>query len=154
MDITCQELNELFEYSEGKIYWKRNGSRAGTKKASGYRQVSINNKLYYEHRIIFMMHHGYLPVCTDHKDGDKNNNTIENLREATFSQNSANIKKRNETTSGIKSVFKNKKGKPWRVRIAVKGDRMDFGSYDDLELAELVADEARDKYHKDFARNS
>lgn len=153
MDITCQELHKLFEYSEGKIYWKKNGSRAGTKKASGYRQVSINNKLYYEHRIIFMMHHGYLPVCTDHKDGDKSNNAIENLREATFSQNCFNIKRREGTESKVKSIFRNKKGKPWRVRISINKKRVDFGSYDDLELAELVANEARDKYHKEFARS-
>lgn len=153
MTVTYELLHELFQYEDGKIYWKKDGTRAGSTKLSGYRQVCINKKSYYEHRIIFMMHYGYFPKCTDHKDGNKSNNAIENLREATFSQNSWNIKRREATRSQIKSVSKNLKGKPWRVRISVQGKRIDFGSYDDIELAELVASEARDKYHKQFARD-
>jgi hypothetical protein len=30
---------------------------------------------------------------------------------------------------------------------------MNFGLYNDLELAELVATEARNKYHKEFANH-
>ena len=41
----------------------------------------------------------------------------------------------------------------WRVRISVKNKSISIGCFEDLELADLVAQEARDKYHKEFARN-
>lgn len=44
-----------------------------------------------------------------------------------------------------------KKNKKWNVTLAANNKSMYFGSFDDLELAELVAIEARDKYHGKFA---
>ena len=43
--------------------------------------------------------------------------------------------------------------KTWVVRVQTNKNRKYIGSFKDLELAELVAMEARNKYHKEFARN-
>ena len=41
----------------------------------------------------------------------------------------------------------------WVVSIMVAGKRKYIGSFEDLELADLVATEARDKFHGQFARH-
>ena len=67
-------------------------------------------------------------------------------------QNAYNTKIRTNNTSGVKGVSWHKKDKKWRVRVCVDGVNNFIGNFDDLELAELVAIEARDKYHGKFAR--
>jgi hypothetical protein len=39
------------------------------------------------------------------------------------------------------------------VCVRVNKKEKYFGIYDDIELAELVATEVRNKYHKEFARH-
>ncbi|EPB5806423.1 endonuclease, partial [Escherichia coli] len=41
----------------------------------------------------------------------------------------------------------------WNVRLGFHGKSKHFGCFDDLELAVLVAEEARDKYYGDFSGN-
>lgn len=41
----------------------------------------------------------------------------------------------------------------WNVRLGFHGKSKHFGCFDDLELAVLVAEEARDKYCGDFSGN-
>jgi hypothetical protein len=97
------------------------------------------------------MHHGYLPYHVDHINGIKNDNRIENLRPASKAENSYNSKLKKNNTSGIKSVRWNKINKVWMVTLGVNGKAKYFGSFKDIELAELVAIEARNKYHGQFA---
>lgn len=160
MPLSKEMLNELFEYRDGEIYYKvsRSRNKAGSK-AGTYRphdnayQVIINGKHYLTHRIVFMMHNGYLPQFVDHIDRNRSNNKIENLREATLEQNAQNAKIRKDATSGVKGVSWSKVDKAWRVRVQANGQRKDFGGFKDLELAELVAMEARDKYHGKYANH-
>ena len=160
MPLSKEMLNELFEYRDGEIYYKvsrsRNkaGSKAGTyRKHDNAYQVIINGKHYLTHRIVFMMHYGYLPQFVDHIDRNRSNNKIENLREATLEQNAQNAKVRKDTISNIKNVCWNKVDKSWKVRIQANGKRITIGQFKDLELAELVAMEARDKFHGKYANH-
>ena len=160
MPLSKEILNELFEYRDGEIYYKvsRSRNKAGSK-AGTYRphdnayHVTINKKHYLMHRIVFMMHNGYLPQFVDHIDCNRANNKIENLREATHSQNAHNAKTRKDSKTGIKNVSWNKVDKSWKVRIQANNTRLVIGQYKDLELAELVAMEARDKFHGNFANH-
>jgi hypothetical protein len=159
--ITKEELNNLFDYVDGNLIWKINarsnhvkGSKAGCIKGSGYIYIKINNKLYLAHRLIFLMHHGFLPKCIDHIDGNKTNNKIENLREATNQENQYNRKLSKNNKSGIKGISWNKLVKKWQIYLSINGKNISFGFFDDLELAELIINEAREKYHGKFARNS
>lgn len=157
--MTKDQLNQLFTYKNGKLFWnlpkKRIivGNRAGTTMSDGYRSVMIDQKRHYEHRIIFMMHHGFLPKELDHIDGNPSNNCIENLRESNRNQNMQNTKLPKNSTSGYKNVYWHKSTQKWKVQFNANKKRMFFGSFDDLELADLVAQEARDKYHGKFARH-
>ena len=160
-NLTKEILNFLFDYKDGELYWKFSlsckspkGSIAGSIKNDKYRRIGLNKKLYLAHRLIFMMHHGYLPKIVDHIDGDRLNNRIENLRAATQSQNSHNQKLSNKNTSGYKNVTWNKRKAKWLVNVRVNYMDFHIGYFDDIELAALAAQEARDKYHKEFARNS
>lgn len=153
-------LHEMFEYRDGALYWKihkgkcARGDRAGCiNPTTGRRRICINRKLYSEHRIIFAMHFGFFPKFVDHADLNPLNNKIENLRQATIAQNMWNRGLSKTNTSSAKCVFWVKSRKKWRVRIRVNGKRISFGSFEDFELAELVAIEARNKYHGEFCRH-
>ena len=85
--ITQDYVKQLFEYRDGALYWKISlnsrsiiGKKAGSLSSKGYFRVSINGKTRYIHRLIFLMHHGYVPKIIDHKDGNSLNNKIENGR--------------------------------------------------------------------------
>lgn len=158
--LTKDVLNFLFDYKDGELYWKFSlsckspkGIIAGCIKSDRYRRIGLNKKLYLAHRLIFMMHHGYLPKIVDHIDGNRLNNRIENLREATQSQNSNNQKLSIKNTSGYKNVTWNVRKQKWCVNIRKHLKDIHIGYFKDIELADLVAQEARDKYHKEFARN-
>jgi hypothetical protein len=159
-DITKEILNFLFDYKNGELYWKFSlsskspkGTIAGTIKHDKYRRIGLNKKPYLAHRLIFMMHHGYLPEIVDHIDGNRLNNRIENLREATQSQNCQNQKIPTNNTSGYKNVRWNARKKKWFVNIRVNKKDIHIGYFADIELADLVAQEARNKYHGKFARH-
>jgi hypothetical protein len=152
-------LNQYFEYKDGHLYNKiprkkvKVGQKLGYISNQGYVNLGFKNKYYLAHRLIFMMHYGYIPTHIDHIDGNPANNRIENLREVTNTQNCQNSKKRTTNSSGYKNVHWRKDRSKWRVDININGKDVYFGSYDDIELADLVATEARDKYFDKFARH-
>jgi len=155
--LTQEYLNSIFEYKEGALYWKIRpsyradiGDMAGTLSNTGYYAVSIKRKKYSVHRLIFLMHHGYLPEIIDHIDGNKLNNTIENLRQVNSAQNIWNQPTRSTNTSGAKNVSWHKRQKKWNVKIMVNGVNKHIGCFDDFEFAELVSIEAIAKYHGEY----
>ena len=157
--LTQKEERDYFDYLDGVLYWKvqksnvvKVGQPAGSlDEKTGYYRIHINSKLHKKHRVIFLYHHGYLPKFVDHIDNNKLNNKIENLREATKSQNCMNQKVSTRNTTGIKGVMWHKRDKKWYVQIRVNSKCHSFGYYDDKELAELVAIEATNTLHKEFS---
>ena len=156
--LTQEYLKSVVEYKDNNLYWSSSrqkikaGTLAGTVSSNGYRVIQLNCKIYKAHRLIFLYHHGYLPNFVDHIDGNKLNNAIENLRPATKSQNCQNKKLQNNNKSGIKGVYWLKRNQKWAVQINVNNKRIFLGVYKDIEFAELVSNEARLKYHQQFAR--
>jgi hypothetical protein len=84
-------LHKYFDYKDGKLY-RKNGNLAGNILKSGYGLVSVKGKRFGIHRVIYAMHHGFMPEIVDHIDGNPSNNNIQNLRSATKSQNGMNQK--------------------------------------------------------------
>jgi hypothetical protein len=146
-------LKTIFENKDGVLYWRKNGKKAGTPHHTGYIQISIDGKLHNAHRLVFMLHHGWAPEIIDHVDGDRSNNKIENLRPATWRQNLQNMKLRPTNKSGCKNVSWSAARKKWIVQLSIDGRQTNLGRFDDLEFADLVATEARNKYHGVFARH-
>lgn len=151
------ELHRLFDYVGGRLLWKidiaknvKAGSVAGSTSTTSYMQVSINNKIYLLHRIVYAWHYGDVPPVLDHVNGDKTDNRVENLRPATMTQNAMNRKTPTTNTSGVKGVSKRKNG-AWRVFMRTgNGKNIDIQTKD-FEFAEFVATEARRHYHGAFA---
>jgi hypothetical protein len=162
---TPEQLWSMFDYIDGVLYWKektisrgRKSTKGGTKvwtksKRDGYLRVGFNSKQHLVHRVIFLMHYGYIPECLDHIDGNRENNKIENLRPASKYQNILNSKVRSDNTSGVKGVCWNARKRKWFARIHFEKKPISLGYYVDLELADLVVQEARVLYHKEFANH-
>lgn len=160
--MTKDTLHFLFEYRDGKLFWKNKshprsnikiGSEAGGNAHHGYKNIQIENKRLYLHRVIFFYHYGYFPETVDHIDNNPENNRIENLRAATLSENAQNCSTRKHNKLGVKNVFFDKKVSKYRVYVRTKNTQIYVGTYDDLDLASLVASEARNKYHGTFANH-
>ena len=153
MTLDQTTLSTIFEYKDGELYWLKTGKKAGTLHHTGYTQICVNRKLHNAHRLVFMIYHGWLPEVIDHIDGNRANNNIDNLRPASWSQNLQNMKLRPTNKSGCKNVSWCKRKRKWAVQLSIHGKQTNLGRYDDLEFAELVATEARAKYHGAFARH-
>jgi hypothetical protein len=172
MTLTQEEAHRLFEYRDGMLFWKirplsdfktegrhvqwneRYGHKQVGSCAGKYVNVSINKIRHQVHRIIFLMHYGYLPKVVDHINGKTQDNRIENLRAATYTENQRNSRINKNSSSGVKNVVWHKQRCKWNVRLTINHKNKSFGLYDDIELANLVAHEARNKYFGSFARHS
>jgi hypothetical protein len=152
--------NSLRYGAEGHFVWVRAssnrisvGDRAGCLGVNGYWSIRLDGNLYYEHRLAWLWHHGKFPdIDLDHIDGDKWNNRIENLREATMSENIANSRLSQANHSGRKGVSWNKRLGRWHAYIVVSGKRKHLGFFETLDEASAAyADAAREAFGE-FAR--
>lgn len=153
--MTRQDFIDRFEYRDGKLFYKKShgcmkkGSEVGTKNPSGHIKTLINKKPYLLHRIIFLMHHGFLPEFIDHIDGNPSNNRIENLRPATHSENNLNRGKHKRNTSGYKGVTWVATEGRYSARIAIGKKRFFLGYFDDAKEAhQAYCDFAREIKHQ------
>ena len=158
--MTQDEIKQVFTYKDGVLYWNcrpgNNQDKVGKPAGSFIKtlnrvKIQYKRKIYGAHQLIFFMFYGYMPRVIDHIDRDTRNNRIENLREATFAGNAQNAGVRKDNKSGVKNVCWHKRLNKWCVSVSKNRKIQHFGYYDDFELAELVALEARDKLHRKFA---
>ena len=158
--LTQEQLLDLFEYKDGELFYKKSplpkikiGSKAGSIGKLGYVKVSIDSKKHSAHRLILLMMNGYVPVFIDHINGNRADNRIENLRGCSRQENGRNVSFRKSSKSGIKNVSWSKSTNKYQVDIMVDSKKKYIGVFEDIELAELVAMEARNKYHGAFANH-
>jgi hypothetical protein len=111
----------------------------------GYLTVALSKdglakKTYYVHRLVAcaFIDNPDNKECVDHKDNNKANNQLTNLRWATTKENSQNSKLSNNNTSNIKGVCFNKRAKKWCARIMIDGIHVFIGYYDNLEDAKTA----------------
>lgn len=160
--LTQEDLQRALNYCPitGHFTWKvsvgargKQGNRAGRVHHSGYRHIFIAKKSYTEHRLAFLYMTGEIPEYVDHINNKRDDNKWENLREASREENNRNALIRIDNTTGIKGITIDKRRGYYVVRLGIGGVRKFLGCYKDLELAELVLNEAREHYHKEFARH-
>lgn len=154
--MSDDELNDLYDYHQGRLFYKAGklkGKEAGYVNTTGYRRIRFKGKTVAEHRAIFLMFNGYLPECVDHINGNPLDNRIENLREATNSQNMYNSKMPKNNKSGVKGVSWDTQYEKWRVMLGVNNKYLNLGRYSSLNEAALAIKNARSFYHGDFAKN-
>jgi hypothetical protein len=119
--------NKLLEFlrydaKTGHFYRKTNAKRADTPMSIGYRRVRLNidgfHHEFLAHRAAWLMAYGVWPENEiDHINGDRNDNSISNLRHVTRTKNARNTKLRCDNSSGLSGLSKTSYG-AWRVRIS------------------------------------
>lgn len=158
MELSRELLRKYLEYNPETGVFTRKINSGKCKKgdvvgslSKGYLYVKIDNKSYALHRLAVFLTTGIFPVTdVDHINGIKSDNRIANLRVCSRSDNAKNAKLNRNNRLMVKGVRKLKDTGKYQVRLNQKS----FGCYEDLELAELVAIEAREKYHGEFARHA
>lgn len=167
--LTHCYMHECFNYRDGRIFWKErpihhfvdewrckifNSRQAGTEAGtilSGYRVVKFSWGRIGTHRIIFLMHHGFLPEEVDHINGDPLDNRIENLRAATHAQNLRNMKTPSNNTSGRKGVYWHKATGKWTAGIRHNGKWTHLGTFNDYSDAVKRREDAESKVYGEFS---
>ncbi len=161
-DFAVEHLRQWLHYDPktGEFFWKEClsnaapvGSRAGSPDKRGYWYIQINGHLYRANRLAWFYIHGVWPEGhIDHKNRNTSDDRIENLRDATRSQNQANAKRRGDNKSGFKGVSLHKLTGKWSATIQVRGKRKHLGLFPTPESAFSVYIEAARSEHGEFAR--
>ena len=153
--MTQDELKQILHYDSitGIFTWLKPskftkikiGDMAGCLENS-YRKIKIDGNAYKEHRLAWLYVYGYLPTkMIDHINGDTLDNSIENLREVTGSENQQNRGKQKNNSSGYKGVTKC--GNKWRSEIQVNGKKIYQGTFHSPEEASEAYKKAALIYH-------
>ena len=130
---------------------------------TGYLRIRLQfnhfNKKFLVHRLVAQEFLDYddddeKKICVDHKDGDKTNNHVSNLRYCTHSQNNQNKKIIKTNTSGHKNVYWRKERKHWAVRLHVNGKLHYIGSSKDYDTACQMCDSSLKSLHGEFYNNN
>ncbi|MDC1406051.1 HNH endonuclease [Akkermansiaceae bacterium] len=137
----------------GEIYKKGKICRKDNSVNGKYGQVTFNYKRYYNHILAWYLYYGEWPSNSiDHINNDTHDNRIENLRCATQKEQMSNTRHAASST-GLRGVTVLPSGS-YRVRLSVDNITINIGTFNDLELAELVATEARNLHRGSFANHS
>ena len=146
-DLTAERLRELFLYDRETGEFRRRSlpyRLAGTRKRKGYIAIRIEGWVYFAHRLAWLYVYGEWPKDQiDHRDRNKANNAISNLREATRAQNQHNIPR--------KGYSYNKTEKKYRARIRINGQELDLGFFRTASEAQEAHRAAQLRYHGDYA---
>lgn len=161
--LTQERLKECLFYDPDTGIWTwlkpsgkraKIGVRAGKPHKSGYWIITIDNRGYISSVLAFFYMTGRWPIRQiDHKNGVRDDDRWENLREATQQQNNYNQKIRKDNTSGCKGVCWRPKRNKWFSFIFEEGKQKGLGCYDTFEEAKKVRLEAEKKsVHSNYFR--
>lgn len=114
---------------------------------TGYMVGGLLGKMLKAHRVIYKMVHGGLcPSQIDHKNGNRADNHLSNLKAADVLINRKNVKKRCDNSSGVCGVHWAGHAKRWRAEINNEGVRLRLGYFNSLEEAARARKLAEVKY--------
>lgn len=159
LELTAERVRELLDYDPetGVFRWKDSrsqavevGSVAGSlDKHTGYIRIGVARNYVAAHRLAWLWVHGRWPDGElDHKNRVRSDNRLENLREATRSQNTVNATVRNAT--GYRGVKRHKGS--YVARIKANGKQVELGYFRSAEAAHARYVQAAIALHGEFAR--
>lgn len=144
MDLTLHSARELFTYEpdSGRLFWKietghhAKGAIVGWRDRHGYQVFKIKGKYYQAHRVIWLMHYGSWPAHRiKHLDGNRANNHISNLHDATYLETQQQRATSSNNASGFNGVSWNKRRGKWISRVNIGGYTFELGSFADQQAA-------------------
>lgn len=148
----------LFKSERACNSWngKYSGEIAGCKNDAGYIVITLKypkRKCYKAHRLAWLYIHGNMPDdLIDHKDMDRSNNRIDNLRDVTNSVNLQNISKprADNKSSRYLGVSYCKRTQKYRASIVVNGKYKSLKYHDDEETAYNAYLKAKHELHEGY----
>jgi hypothetical protein len=139
------EKGYKYDPETGDIF-KPSGDLVTTKSTQGYVTIRFSHEkkkyMLYGHHFAYYMINEYCPYKIDHKNRQKVDNKIRNLRESNYL-----IDNRNQNNKGY--TFDKDRNK-WRVMITVNYKTMFIGRFNTEEEARNAYLEAKRKYHPEF----
>lgn len=156
---TQDQVKEIYDYNNGALFWKKKtavcvkiGERAGyLKKDDNYILIRVNKHHYYLHKIIYLWHTGIYPEFLDHKDRNRSNCRIENLRESSRRENNCNRCSAKGSTSKYLGVHLKSGRMVWCASIRVNRKLMHIKNTISQEEAALAYNREAVRYHGEFA---
>ncbi len=150
-------LKSLLHYDKasGVFRWLKSsggrakaGKEAGCNRPDGYVSIRVNGTRFLAHRLAWLYEFGRMPDgILDHINGNRSDNRIDNLREATYSLNHQNRGIMSINTSGFIGVSKRAYSR-WRASITVDGKFISLGSFATKEEASAAYLAAKQKHHQ------
>ncbi len=163
MILNKEYLISLLSYNPdtGNFLWivnrghnKTKNTIAGCIRDDNRISISIHGKKYWAHRLIWLYIYGRWPHgCIDHINGNSSDNRFLNLRECSMNENSFNMKKHKNNTSGYKGIIFVPKINKWeaRIRTGAGNKRLVLGCFETKELAANAYISASKIYHGQFS---
>jgi hypothetical protein len=125
------------------------GRPAGSVDGHGYVQIFIDGTGYKAHRLAWMYAYGVWPThILDHKNGDRADNRLCNLREATYQLNAENRRRaRSGHAVGLLGVVWRHRNQKFEARINVNKKYVYLGLFDTAEAAHAAYIAAKRSVH-------
>lgn len=157
--VTHARLLELCHYnpktgvftSRFKRYRWPTGREMGFMHHSGYRYVLVDSERLYAHRLAWFYVHGeWPPHDLDHRNRNRDDNRIKNLRPANDTLNAQNRKLHRHNKSGATGVHWNQRLKKWQGRICFMGEQMHLGVFKSKRACAQAYQDAKAFFHPDW----
>jgi hypothetical protein len=118
-----------------------------------YKQISRNGVRRDAHVVLWEDAHGPVPegFMVDHRNGDKHDNRIDNLRLATKKQNAHNSRRSSNNTTGLKGLSWNITRDEWRGNVTLSGKHFYKAGKDKFEVCCWIISTRR-RLHGEFSR--
>jgi hypothetical protein len=128
------------------------GWESGSIYKNGYVYLQLSKRRYLAHRIAWLLMTGNSPPnLIDHKNGIPSDNRFSNLRLASPSQSSMNVKGHKNSKSGLKGAHLDKRYGKYISRIGINGKDFHLGTFSTKEDAHAAYCRAAKNLHGEFA---